>query len=451
MEFTKKVAEYITGENFNNFPQEVIERGKMCFLDTIGVGYYGSGFEASQIAADVIGAYGGVAESLVFGSDKKLPSILAARINGVSCHVADYDDGNPEYKGHPSCVNVPAVLAYAESAGASGKEVLEGFLTGVEVGCKLGKVMGWPHYDHGWHGTSTNGTIAAAAAICKMKKLNIEQTINAIGIAASSASGVRQNFGTYTKCYHAGHAASNGILAASLAEKGYTASADSIEGSNGYIKVLNGEANLEYLDMLGHDYTIMNGSFKLYPSCAGTHAAVEAVMALRDEYTIDPEKVEAVDCLSRPMTEGLLVYTDPENEFEAKFSLQYCVASALVAGRLYLQDFSPEAIRRPEVRALFPKIRLLTDAKFEPACIEKNLLAPAEVTITYDGGKKVSTMLWEPKGGPENPVSWDDLAEKFRGCTADILSPIKTGELIDAIASMETINNINQLTGIMKV
>jgi 2-methylcitrate dehydratase PrpD len=280
MTLSEKISEFIFELNYRDLPPEVVDKAKQCVMDTLGVSVLGSKSLASKIVADTVNNFQSRQDSVVIGTPYKASAPFAAMANGVSAHVADFDDTSVAYQGHPSCVIVPAVIAAADAIHAGGQEIILSIVAGNEVGSKLGLSMGKKHYQKGWHGTATVGTIAATAAIAKLYKLEPKQIVNAIGFSASSASGIRQNFGSMTKCWHAGHPAYIGVLSAVLAQNGFDASSEALEGNEGFIRVFEGEGVTEHFDRLGKPYSITDIAFKKYPSCAATHPAVEAILSL---------------------------------------------------------------------------------------------------------------------------------------------------------------------------
>ena len=445
-----KIAQFMFEVNYQELPLEVIDKAKQCLMDTLGVAILGSRYSASRIVGDVVDHCHGREESVVIGTYYKAPAFLAALANSVSAHVADYDDMSVEFNGHPSCVIVPAVTAAGESVGAGGQEVLLGIVVGNEVGSKLGKSLGGKHYQKGWHGTGTIGTVAAAAAVAKLLKLDSNQIVNALGIAASSAAGLRQNFGTMTKSWHAGHAASNGILAAVLAQNGFEASAGALEGNSGFITTFDGEGTVKYFDNLGNPYSLPNVTFKKYPSCASTHPAVEAIFRLMNTHATPPDSVATVECYVCPAATAPLRSEYPSTELEAKFSLEYCVATALVRGRLGVAEFEDEAVRDPEIRHVMTKVRVIIDAALEEIAESNKVLAPTRVKLTTKDGQEFSETIIAARGGPTEPLTWPELEDKFRECASSLFSVSRVTEALGLIREIENMKNINELTALLQ-
>jgi 2-methylcitrate dehydratase PrpD len=442
----KNIAKYIRENNFDSFPSDVVEKAKLCILDNIGVALYGTKFEAAQILRTFATESGGREEATVLGSRVKVPAALAAFANGVAAHVADYDDNSFMMLAHPSCTLVPTALALCEMMETTGRSMLEAFLIGIEVGGKLGKVMTWSHYEAGWHGTATIGTMAAAVVAAKILNLSEEQVTHTLAIAASSAGGLRENFGTMTKSFHAGQAARNGIYAAQLAKKGYTASSDIFEAPSGFFNTFTGAGDPTTIEKeLGEPYTLESTFFKRYPSCAATHQAVDAILDLKDSVDFDPEEVEEIECRVRPVNISELIHPDPQNELEAKFSMQFCISACLVAGKLGISEFDSKTIHSPQVQKAMKKIKMVGDDDLEKLALEKNLLAPTELKLTLTNGKQYTKKVIEAKGGPADPLQNHEVEAKFLECASVLLPLDQSKEALEMLRRIETIKKISDL------
>jgi 2-methylcitrate dehydratase PrpD len=446
MSVGQKIAEYIWEVGFDDIPPHIVEKAKLCIIDSIGVALYGTKLEAAKILISLVSDIGGKKEATVLGSELKVPTSLAALANGVSTHVADYDDSSFIMLGHPSAVTMPAVLAVCEALDTTGKNLLSAFIVGTEVGCKLGKVMTWTHYEAGWHGTGTVGTIAAAAAAAKALNLSKEEIMHTLAIAASGAAGLRENFGTMTKSFHAGQAARNGILAAQLAKKGFTASPDIFEAPSGFFNTLSGTGDPASLPKeLGEPYGLETIMMKKYPSCAGTHPAVDAILDLRKDISFRAEDVEEIECKVRAVFPSILIHPDPQDELEAKFSMQFCVSAALVTGQLGIPEFDSALIKSPEVQSIMKKVRMIPDQSVEHLGSEKSLLAPTEVKLRLANGKQYVRMVEEARGGPASPLTPDEVAAKFMECASLLLPSSQAKVALEMIENLESLERISQL------
>ena len=435
-------------------PEEAIVQAKRALLDTLGVTLAGSREESARTVADWLREQGGRGEATVLGRGFRAPAADAALANGSAAHALDFDDVSLPMRGHPSVPLLPAVLAVAEKEGSSGRDLLAAFVLGFEVETKLGRAIGEPHYALGWHATSTLGTLGAAAACACLLRLDAERTLMALGIAASLAGGLQQNFGTMTKPLHAGWAARNGVVAAGLAARGFTADRRAIEGERpqeparpgGFLRAMSGgaEVDLEPLDALGKPCEITASGFgvKLYPCCYAVHRSLDAALELRTRHRIEADSIEAVRVeVSRgallPLSREL-----PSTGLEGKFSLEYCLAAALLDGRVGLASFTDEAVRRPAVR----KLMSLVHAEEGEEAGAVPIGGYAEVRIVLQDGSEHNQRVDRPRGDPSLPLSWEELVGKFRECTEGVLSAEATERAADLVARLEELPDVSSLT-----
>jgi 2-methylcitrate dehydratase PrpD len=442
----QEIARHVVQLDLSQVPREVIEKAKYCILDGIGCGLYGLEFEATKIVLQLAQEWNGLPEASVIGTGKKVLSGVAAKVNGIAVHVADFDDSSFDFRGHPTAVVLPSVLALCEKKSKSGKELLLSYILGVEVGGKLGKTMGWSHYAAGWHGTGTIGTIASAAASAKALGLNEAKTSHALAIAASGAAGLRENFGTMVKSLHAGQASAAGVLAALLAERGFEGSLTAFEGKSGFWKVYSGESEFgRWVEELKKPHSLMGVMIKRYPSCAATHPALDGLEDLRREHSFSWEDIEELRCLIPPLNLSVLIYPRPLNGLEAKFSLPYCVSAFLVHGKLDLSHFEKEALNDQRVRNLMERVIVVPDDSLGELIKTKELLAPTELQVRLKN-QTFSRRMLEAKGGASQPLPNMEIVEKFRVCAGRILSAEKVDKAIGMISSLESIRHIGALT-----
>ncbi|WP_165252806.1 MmgE/PrpD family protein [Adlercreutzia sp. ZJ304] len=450
---SRKIARYVTNMRIDDVYEGGVERAKQCFLDTLGLALGAKNEPAVRLMKKTIDEMGSTGPSLVLGFDEHMATVLAARINGVAAHVADYDDNSSLSTTHPSCVLVPACYGAAEYVNASGVKMLEGFIVGFEVSCSLGRAAGWAHYNLGWHPTSTFGTLAATCAVAKIMGLSENEIVNAFGIASSSVGGIRQNFGTMCKSYHAGNAASAALFACILAKNGYDAAEDAMEGKSGYFSTMNfTDGTMEAFDWLGRDYTETLGHqfFKLYPSCAMAHTPIEAARQLVKDNGIDFDSIESIDCYMRPVVPTQLIYSDPKTGLEAKFSLEYNVASMLITGECSPVSFEDENVGNPKVRAFMPKVHMHTDERLEDIVKQKGILAPCIVKIAYDNGKTVSLLKETASGGFDDPATWEDLEIKFHAVVCKVIEDEQEKQIVRLCKSLDQIE-INELQKALEI
>jgi 2-methylcitrate dehydratase PrpD len=327
--------------------------------------------------------------------------------------------------------------------------LIDAFVLGFEVQCKIGRMISGPHYTLGWHPTSTFGTLGAAAACARLLQLNADCTQAALGIAASLASGARRNFGSMTKPLHAGWAARNGVVAATLASAGFTADAEALEAPDGWMKASSGGADFDPtpVQRLGEPWEIVQPGIgvKLYPCCYFTHLAIDASLQLRESLNGKINEVKAIDVSVSPGTMMVLRKTLPESGLEGKFSMEYVVAAALHDGEVKLATFNDEAVAQPEIKRLTALVRVAEDGPPARTSLGGSALVSVQLV---DGSKHASKLAEVPRGDPANPLSWGDLAAKFRDCARDLLPQdaldraITTIERLDRSSALQLANDL---------
>ena len=435
MEITRKLATFAVETTYADLPNEAVTQAKRAILDTLGVAIAGSVEPCARIAAEVVQAEEGRPVASVIGQGFAAPARAAALVNGTAAHALDFDDVNESMRGHPSPPLLPALLAVGEETDASGRRLIEAFVLGFEAECKVGRGLGQSHYPHGWHATSTLGTLGAAVVAGKLYDLSIEQMVMAIGIASSLASGSRLNFGTMTKPLLPGAAASAGVLAAQLARRGFTADETILEAPLGFINLFSPARDARperVLEALGAPFDIVSPgiSVKKYPCCFNTHRALDATLALRDEHRIDALRVEGVVVTVPRGSVSAVIHHRPQTGLEGKFSMEYCLAAALLDGRVVLDTFVDSAVQRPEAQAL---LRRVSTEEVEAAPGD----AYADVALTLTDGSLLRRRVDQPCGGPSAPLTWDELAAKYRDCAERVIGADATDASLALIADLE--------------
>lgn len=383
--------------------------------------------------------------SLIPSGARRTPE-AAALINGVAAHVLDYDDVSLD--GHPSAVLVPAILAQGEANGSSGAEMLTAYIAGFEVWAELLVREGIPLHRKGWHPTTVLGTVGAAAACAKLRGLDAKGTAAAMAIAASMSSGLVANFGTMTKSFQVGRAAQSGVIAARLAQAGLTASLDALEHPAGLLMALSPDGKPE-LDrpfsaaekewhIIGHGLNI-----KRYPICYATHRSIDAALDLVRRYNLTPGQVERINVSTGKTQLLMLRNSAPKTGLEAKFSMQFAMAAALVARSVGLRELTDDFVRRPDVQALFPRVSLEGTAAFK----EGSNFAPFDaVEITTTAGETLQSGPVEyAKGSHERPLSRDELWTKFAECLGMEFPEAKKSRAFDNLMMFDRLNGAGDL------
>jgi 2-methylcitrate dehydratase PrpD len=372
----------------------------------------------------------------------------AAFANGVAAHAHDYDDMCFVSLAHPSCVLVPAILAAGELTGASGAAILEAYVVGFEVECRLGLILNPRHYhERGWHCTSSIGTVGAAATAARLLGLDARSMVHALGIGASLACGLKENLGSMVKPLHAGIAARNGLTAARLAKGGLTASEHTIDGPQGYLMAMDSEkppsALADAVADLGSRWEILNSGItvKLYPSCAATHPPLDALLNLKRCHHVSAEEIVAIDVQVDSMTPRLLIHNRPSTPLQAKFSMPFCAAAAMAFGHPTLETFDLEKIRDARIEKLIPLVAMRINPDFD----RKAPLSQAHVTIRLRDGRTISEHADGARGYPGR-LTEDELKTKFLGCAQRSLPMEAALQILNALHEIEAMPSVEELT-----
>ncbi|MFC2016492.1 MmgE/PrpD family protein [Chloroflexota bacterium] len=442
---TDRISHFITETTVKDIPQDAIELARLGINDFIGVALAGSREKQSRIIVDYAQKMGGVPQASIIGGNFRTSPYLAALVNGTVGHCLDYDDMAISLIGHPSVFLVPAILAIGESAGSSGKDILTAYVVGYETSCHIAKPILQSHYVQGWHSTSTFGTLGASASVAWLRKLNTHQVKEAFGIAASLAGGLRQNFGTMTKPLHAGMAAANGIQAVLLAEAGFTADDSIIEGPLGFAKVFGHSEEVDWAKVsenLGKTFFITSAgglSIKPYPSCGFTHPAIDAALYIKNEQEVNIADIAEVELGVSPFDKQILIHHSPRTGLEGKFSLEYCVAQALLSGEVRLKHFTDEAVTEFHTKRLIKKMKWVEKHPM-PVMGTPEGLGRKSVTVKLKGGKQYYNEVTIAKGMPQNPLTPEELNSKYRDCASTLLNKEDVEKSLSILANLEKLS-----------
>jgi 2-methylcitrate dehydratase PrpD len=446
MGLTQDIGRFVAGIRFERLPDGAVPIVCTGFTDCVGVLLAGLGEEVTSIVAR--------ANSIPFepraiarfdGAAARAPDL--ALLYGTAAHALDYDD--TALSGHPSAVLVPAILAQAAEVGADGRQMIAAYVAGYEVWAELIGRDADQHHRKGWHPSAVFGTIAAAAAASVLRKLDGEQATNAVALAASLAGGVGANFGTMTKPYQVGRAGQSGLVAARLAAEGLTASPDALEHHLGFLAAFSpgGAVDRESAAPLGQAWRILeNGvNVKLYPMCYCTHRAADAMIALRKANDLAPERIRSVDVDLGDAQLAVLRNHAPQTGLEAKFSLEFAMASSATVGRCTRHELATEFVRRPEIQDFFAKVRAHPTTE---RADDDPLFAPFDrVRVTLDDGRTLaSEPIRYPVGHFRRPVDRERLWEKFADCAADVIRPVEARQLFEALQDLPRLAALRDLT-----
>jgi 2-methylcitrate dehydratase PrpD len=431
---SETLARFISSCNYETLPRDAREMARRCVLDWMGSAIRGSIEPPARMYTDLAREEGGGARASTVDGKLKTSVAWAAQINAAASHTVEMDDLHPGSVLHAASPIIAAAFAVGESVDAGGEELLAAIVAGYEVAIRAGEAAGRSHYDF-WHTTATCGTFGAAAATAKLLKLSNEQIVHALGSAGTQAAGLWQflDDGAMSKQLHTAHAAAAGILASQLAQRGFTAARQIFEGRKGFLAAMSKDADAGMLTRnLGEDFRMLTNSFKRHASCRHTHTAIDAALVLRNEKKIGARDLEAIRVDLYPAGFHLLSEVKATSAYAARFSMPYTIAAAVVRGRVGLKEF--EDIDAPDVRQMMDRVRLVEDVAMGTDYPEK---WPARVTATLKNGESVTAMVEYPKGDAKNPFTLEELQDKFRGLTENILSVAEQDRLIRISGKLE--------------
>jgi 2-methylcitrate dehydratase PrpD len=352
---------------------------------------------------------------------------------------------------HPSAPLVAALLAAGEAGDASGSAIADAYVIGFEIEARLGRAMNPRHYQRGWHCTSTLGTIGSAAAVSRVLQLDVAAAAHAIAIAASEASGLKENFGTMVKPLHAGLAARDAVIAATLARHGMVASSRALDGPQGYLRAMDSERNdldSETAD-LGTRWEILDTGItvKLYPSCAATHPPLDALLALRRTHGFTADTVDHVEIDIDAITPTVLIYDRPASGLEAKFSMPYCGAAAVVDGRVGIDSFTAQRIADSRIASLMPRITMTVGRDLG---VDRPALTQARVRVFLRDGAVLTASADGARGYPENPASDAELDDKFLSCATRTIDAANASKALELLHAFDHLKSVRELMATLR-
>jgi 2-methylcitrate dehydratase PrpD len=413
---TEQLGAFVAHVAAEGTPDEVREAAKDGVIDSVGCMVAGSADEAVAMALKALPPTGSGRSRLWF-SQRTTQADHAALINGIATHVLDYDDSC--LRGHPSAVLVPAIYAVAQERGSSGGQLLDAYAAGYEVWAELVDREGDFHQMKGWHPTGIFGSIAAAAACAVLYGLDAQRSTWAIGLGASQAGGLMSNFGAMSKSLHVGRAAQAGVVSARMAAHGFTASNDAIEHPRGFLAAVSPSGNVDLsraADRLGCDWQLMSRrvNLKKYPTCYYTHRALDGVLALLAEAPVDAAAVERIDVTLSEEHALALRNAEPQTALAAKFSMQFAMSCAVIAGRVGLAEMTDAFVCRPDVQALMHKVHIAIDDTYDPQT--PGAAYEDRVTLHVRGAAPRSRAVHRASGHAQQPLPASHLRDKFLDC-----------------------------------
>lgn len=449
---TQQIARFAHDADSAALPPDVLARGRVHVLDALGLALAGAAAPATRVLRNYARRVGGNAAASVLGTPETASPALAALINGTSMHVDNFDDTSPQASPdrnggiHATAGVLPAVLALAEEADLSGQALSAAFHVGVEIACKLNHAIDARHYAEGFHTTGTLGIFGAAAGAAKLLGLDADGIGHALAAATARAGGVRASFGSMVEQAHAGIAAEGGVAAALLAAEGLTGGADILGARFGWLQAAGGGFAPDVIaGRLGAPWAIVDPGtwIKPYPSGSLTHPAMTLVAGMMRDHGFDGEAVDRVSVATNARMVNTLVHNNPADALQARFSMPFCLASLLVTGRAGIAEFTDEVVNRPDIRAMIGRIDFHAFDRAEPNYTNVTTF----LAVTLKDGTVHEGRADYPRGSPEDPMTYDDVAEKFRGCAAAAHWPADRAErVIELVAGLEALESVRELT-----
>jgi 2-methylcitrate dehydratase PrpD len=440
------IARFIAETSEADIPAAALQWANLGSFDCVGVMMAGAASPPGKIMTKFTREAGGIPETTVVGTGLRTSAVMGAQANGALAHALDYDDMGGSF-GHPSCVLLPPLISLGERMNASGRDILNAYTIGFEVGCALSKGCHFVQGEVGYHSTSMYGTMAATAACARLLHLNAEQTNMAMGIAGSMPSGVLQNFGTYTKGLHAGLASRNGVMACLLAKDGWKGADNIFESRVGFLHTYVGKDkyNLETIrDALGKWFVVDSIVIKKYPCCGSNHSALDSILALIHDNDIDFEDIEQVEVDEVPYISHILLYPNPTYGFQGKFSIHYNAATAMIDKHIDIDSYTDAKLHRPEFKEALSRLNVHVMPPWDPNFRPGATANP--ITIKLKDGRVFhqSTNRHIMHGTPTDPLTDEELVGKFRYNAGLVLSQKDADQATEIWRNLEDVGNIGQ-------
>jgi 2-methylcitrate dehydratase PrpD len=433
----RSIARFASGFDADRVTKNHLRECGRAFADTCAVAIAGLPTPVVQKAFSYVRTHAPSGPARLWGGAFTSSLVEAAFFNAIAGHALDYDDASSSMGGHPSVVLLPALVAISESRGKSGLDLATAYLVGFEIASRIGRGLSQIHYDRGWHMTATVGTIACAAACARLLSLAEDQTCHAIGLAIAQTAGTRANFGTDAKPFQAGHAAAAGVRSALLAESGFTASGEVLEGDGSFTQLYSqGEDLGAALAGMGDEPFELDSSgieIKKYAACYALHRPLDGVLDLRAAHGLNGSEVSGVAIVASRGALAPLIPDLPRTGNEARFSMQYAIAAALHDGDIQLSTFTDSAVQREDIGALMGRITA-TEA---PGTM---LPRWASVRIALNDGRILTRRIDSLRGAPQSPLSDAQLLSKVADCLRWGGSTVDAAQLLNASMQLHSID-----------
>lgn len=447
---TDEVVDFILRTRYEDLPGEVVRLTKQMIIDGTAVMLSGPLEDSYKVLTTYLKLLGGPGEASVVGGGFTAPAQFAALGNGLAGHALDYDDTQLSTAPsrvyglltHPTTPALGATYPVAEMLDVSGKDLMLAFAIGVEVECKIAEAILPNHYQQGFHSTGTIGTFAACAAAAKLLGLDHQQLKYAIGIAASEAAGLRANFGTMTKPYHAGRASQNGVAAAQLAQLGFEADPTGLDGRWGFFQVTAGGVEAGYISgKLGSPWSVVTPgvSIKPYPCGSLGHPSMDAMLDLLLEHDVKPADIKEIRLATNSMVLEPLRYNEPADNLQAKFSIPFALGILALERKAGIQQYTDEVVNRPDVRAMMAKVKPYRDQAIEALGFD---LIRSRVEIELNDGTQLKKEASISRGTPQRPFTPAELRDKFLDCSAHLMPTAEADQILETLRSLDTLPNV---------
>jgi 2-methylcitrate dehydratase PrpD len=437
-EVTRVLARYLVAARFDDLPAAPKMEAARSLLNWMGVAVGGCRHEAVEIALAAVAPFSGPGQATIFGRTERLDVMHAALLNGISSHVFDFDDTDLTTAVHPSAPVLPALLALAEWRPFTGRDFINAMILGFEAECRIARAVTPTMQAVGWHPTGVAGVFGAAVAAGKVLGLDETRMCHAIGLAATQPVGIREMFGSMTKSFHPGRAAQNGLLAALLAERGYTSSTRGIEAARGWANVLSSDRDLLVItEGLGAHHEIRRNSYKPYACGLVVHPVIDGCIQLRDENELTAGMIDRIDLAVHPIVLELTANRAPRTGLEGKFSVFYAAAIGIVAGRAGEAQFSEASVRDPVVTGLRDRVETTVDSSLGQD--------QARIDITLKDGRILSRFVAHAVGSVDNPMTDARLDAKFLELAAGILPEDRARRLMTLCRDAEHLDDAGDI------
>jgi 2-methylcitrate dehydratase PrpD len=436
---TRDLATFLTGLRFSDLPDEVVHEAKRALVDWSGVALAGSQHASAGPVMDLVTTFGVPGDAPVIGSSMKATPPYAALANGYLGHLLDFDDTYQPARTtvHGSSPAWSTIIASA-GEGTDGMSALAAFVAGFETECRAGLAAGPAHYERGWHVTGTVGHFGAAAAAGKLAGLGTDDMVAALGTAGTQAAGLKEVYGSTGKPLHPGKAAMDGVLSVFLVQRGFTSTETIFEGPRGFLAVLSDEPDAgELTNDLGSYWCLLENSHKPFACGSLTHPTMEAVLRLRADHDIDPADVESITATVHSYVSWVTAKDSPVTGLQGKFSIFHAAAVAMVDGEGLPAQFTDERVQADDVQAMRARVGIEVDDTLPKE--------GARLTIALSDGSAFEHEVLRNKGASDNPLSDDDLQDKFLGLAAPVLGEQAALETVASMWDLERSDDVRSV------